>query len=200
MLLRLILLSIACQLALASRFNKRVRTQLARDMTVVIRSDDGVARSFLIHARQISSQTGATPNATCILTFRSASLGARILLAPDAIGRIVVGLGSGTVQCQGDAAIVLWFYQLIMGLVPGMRAKAKSYPDGYIAANPNLKAADRITREPAVAALDASAHKAQAGREGLMIWQVGSGAEVSGKVVNHQIVVDVPDMDMAANS
>ena len=196
MLFRLILWSIGLLLAVGSRCNARVQTQLSRDMTVVLASSDGVARSYVISARRISSHAGSAANASCGLTFDSASAAARIFLANDAIGQIIGGLGAGTIQCRGNAAIVVWFYQLTMSLAPGPRPRRQAWPDAYVAHNPDGLVASRITREAAVAALDPDWTGAATQREKLMIWQVGCGAPVTGKVVDHKIVAEVPEHAM----
>jgi hypothetical protein len=64
-------------------------------------------------------------------------------------------------------------------------------PDAYIAPNLAGKVADRITREPAVDALDPAWTEAAAQREKLILWQVGRGAPVYGKSKNFKPVIDV---------
>ncbi len=192
MTFRLVLWTIGALLAAASRVSDRVRSQLARDLTLVIRSRDGVARSYSVRGRRISSSAGDAADAACVVTFHTAAIGAQIFVAPDAIGRIVGGCESGEVECRGDVAIVLWFYELTIGLMPWPTRKAHVYPDAYTAPDPGMKAADRITREPAVAALDPAFTRAMTQRDKLEIWQVGRGAAPSGKVKHHSIVVDVP--------
>ena len=118
-------------LAVASRSSARVRSQLGRDVVLVVGSRDGPARSFIVRDRQVSSRAGAARGARCTLRFRSAAMGTRILLAPNAIDRIVDGLAAGDVECDGQAAYVLWFYELVMGLVPfrsAPRSTATSRP------------------------------------------------------------------------
>lgn len=189
MSLRVLLWSIGALLAIASRLSERVRAQLARDLTLVVAAGGGVARSYVIAGRGVSSRPGVSGDALCTLRFRTAATGTRILLAPDAVSRIVSGLGTGEVECDGEAAIVLWFYELVMGLNLFRRKPREAWPGSCVAPDPTLKASDRIVREPPVNRLDAEWLDAHAQREKLLIWQVGRGAPVAGKFTRHRIVV-----------
>lgn len=193
MIFRVVLWVMGVLLWIASRTSRRLRAQLARDMTVVIGAKDGVARSFVVKNRQISSHLGRASNAACSVTFKTAAQGARILVAADAIGQIVDGLASRDIEVQGQAAVVLWFYELTMAFAPGRKRRSQVMPDAYVAHDPDAKAANRISREPAVRALDPACTAAVAQREKLLIWQVGRGATPEGRFTNHKIVVEVPD-------
>lgn len=191
MSLRVVLWVIGIALALGSRVSGRIQARLSRDMSFVVASRDGVARSFVMRNRRVNSYAGIASNARCTLWFSDAATGTRILLAGDAIDQIVDGLANGEVECVGQAATVLWFYELVMGLNPLNFAPRDVWPDAYVAHNPTLKAADRITREPPVSDLDADRDAARAQREKIMLWQVGRGAEPGGRVKRHRIVVDL---------
>jgi hypothetical protein len=71
-------------------------------------------------------------------------------------------------------------------------------PDAYIAPNLNGKVANRITREPAVEALDTAWTEASAQRDKIILWQVGRGAPVYGKSKNYKPVIDI-DVDVASS-
>jgi hypothetical protein len=191
MTFRLVLWAAGVLLTLASRISPRLRAQLARDMTVCIASRDGVARSYVFHNRCISSHVGLTPGAHCTVTFQTATEGARIFLARDCIALVVDGLGLRQIELQGDPTSVLWFYEMVMAYVPGRTKRSYVMPDAYIAPNLAGKVADRITREPAVDALDPAWTRAVTQREKLILWQVGRGASVSGKSKNFKPVIDV---------
>jgi len=193
MLFRFVLLVVGSALYIASRTSARVRSQLARDLSIVVASTDGVARTFTVRARRFSSRAGGGADPVCRIVFRTAAIGARIFLARDTVGRIVRGLGDGDVVCDGDPAFILWFYELTMGLVRP-RPPRKPMPDGYTAPDPRNKVADRITREPVASAIDPRWAEAIAQREHLLIWEVGVGAELSGKFKRHQVVSSVPDV------
>ena len=191
MTFRFVLWAMGVLLAVASRTNQRLRSQLARDMTIVIGTKDGVARSFVIENRRISSHAGSASNRECSITFKTASQGARIFIAVDAIGQIVDGLASGEIEVQGQAAVVVWFYELTIAFMPGRKGRSQVMPDAYTVHDPDAKVANRITREHAVRTLDPAWTGAVAQREKLLIWQVGRGANPEGRFENYKIVVDV---------
>lgn len=188
-LLRLLLWVVGVSLSLASRTSPRVQSQLSRNMTIVLGSKDGISRSFTVNDRRIDSSAHPAENVVCAIRFRTGSIGVRIFLASDAIGQIVDGLGTGDVECDGEAALILWFYELTMGLLPWRGIRTEAWPQSYIAPRSDLKASSRIIREPFIDALDPEWKDAVLQREKLEIWKVGAGAEPSGKLVNHKIVV-----------
>lgn len=191
MTFRLVLWSVGLLLALASRVSPRLRAQLARDKTVSIGSRDGVARSFVFHNRRFFSHSGLTPDAHCQVMFQTAAEGVRIFLAPNCIQLLVDRLGRRKIELRGDPTSVLWFYEMVMAYVPGRVPRSHVVPDGYIAPNLAGKVADRITREPAVEALDPTWAEAAAQREKVILWQVGRAAPVYGKSKNYNPVIDV---------
>jgi len=200
MTFRIILWTIGALLSIASRTNGRLRAQLTRDITVTFATRDGVARSYVIRGRRVSSHPGTDASASCIVTFNSAAQGSRVFVAADAIGRIVEGFASREIELQGDATVVMWFYEMTMGLVPWRSPQPKVMPDAYVAHNPNSKVAGRITREPAVRELDPGWAAALSQREKLLMWRVAAGAPIEGKMTNHKLVVDVTPQSRAAES
>ena len=196
MVFRLVLWSVGRLLALASRISARLRAQLTRDMSVSIGSRDGVARSYVFRDRRVSSHTGLEQAAHCTLLFQTAAEGAQIFLAPDCIAQVVKGLASKEIELQGDPTSVVWFYEMVMAYVPGYVQRSHVMPNAYVAPNLKGKAADRITREPAVEALDPTWTGAVAQREKLIMWEVGQGAPVPGKSKNFKAVIDVPPLPM----
>ena len=196
MLFPFLLWSVGGLLALASRISPRLRTQLTRDMSVSIGSRDGVARSYVFRNRRVSSHTGLEPTAHCTLLFQTAAEGVQIFLAPDCIAQVVKGLASKEIELQGHPTSILWFYEMVMAYVPGYVQRSHVMPNAYVAPNLKGKVADRITREPAVEALDPTWTRVVAQREKLMMWQVGHGAPVPGKSKNFKAVIDVPPLAM----
>ena len=192
MAFQLVLWSVGVLLACVSRMSAQLRAQLARDMTLSVASRDGVARSYVFRNRRVSSHAGLAQDADYILTFQTAKEGARIFLAPNAVQQICEGLASRQIEFTGEPANVLWFYEMVMAYVPGRSRRSQVMPDAYVAHNPSGKAADRITREPAVTALDPAWTGAVAQREKLILWQVGRSAPIEGKIKNFKFVVDVP--------
>jgi hypothetical protein len=191
MFFRIILLLIGLALSLGSRISPRVRSQLSRDMVFVMESLDGVSRSFTMRGRRITSHSGVSTDAVCTVRFRTAAIGARIFLAKDAIGQLIDGFSSLDVECQGEAAHVLWFYELAMGLLPWHKSRTEIWPQSYAEPDLSLKASTRIIREPSVDSLDPAWADAAEQRNKLVIWQVGKGAVPTGKIKNHKIVVNL---------
>ena len=112
-------------------------------------------------------------------------------VAREAIDRIMDGLGSRDVVCDGEAAVVLWFYELVMGLRPWRKKPVDVWPDSYTRPNEAHRGSDRIIREPAANALDPDWQEAHVQREKTLLWQVGLGATPEGKFKDHRIVIDL---------
>lgn len=193
MAFRLLLCLIGWLLWLSSRVSPRVRAQITREMTVSIASRDGIARTYLFHARRVSSHDGVAPAPDLYLTVPSAAAGVQILLAPDAVRRIVQGLSSKVFELKGLPAHLLWFYELVVGHLPWRKPRHMSLPGDYVAPDPNGRVASRITREPAQSALDPHLRSAHDQREKLDIWRVAHGAPAPGAFTNYRHVVDVPN-------
>lgn len=191
---RLILWFVGILLSSMSRVSARLRAQLARDITVTIATRDGVSRTYLFHSRRVASHSGIAEAADCTLTFPTASIGARIFLAPNAIEQIVEGITSGDIDLKGLPAIALWFYEMVMGCVPRGRKK-HMMPHAYIATDANVKVAGRITREPVQNTLDQNWSGAVKQREKLMMWKVGHGVPVPEKIEPFRHVVELPDTE-----
>ena len=81
MFFRIFLLLIGLALSLGSRISPRVRSQLSRDTVFVTESLDSVSRNFTVRDRRITSHSGVSPDAACVVRFRTAAIGARIFLA-----------------------------------------------------------------------------------------------------------------------
>ena len=195
MIFRIALWAIGVLLTLGSRFSRRLRDQIARELSLCIATQDGVARTFYFAERRASSRSGGSDSADCIVTFTSAHDGLRILLATNCIERIVEGLAREEITLSGDATIVLWFYEMTMGLLPWHRPKITAAPDAYMRPSTNGLASTRITREPAVVSLDPQWAGALSQREKLHMWRVGNGAPVPGKPKNFKHVIDIESLD-----
>ncbi len=72
----------------------------------------------------------------------------------DAFGQLIDGFGSLDVECKGEAAHVLWFCNLTMGLLSLRKSRTEIWPQNYTEPNLSLKASARIIREPSVDSLD----------------------------------------------
>ncbi|MEH6544396.1 MAG: hypothetical protein V7721_10675 [Porticoccaceae bacterium] len=192
MALRCLLWFVGIQLAIASRLSGRLRRQLSRDLIFTVCAKDGSGRSYVFQNRRVSSHDGRSSQADCTLIFSSTGQGVGVLLAGNAVERIVDGLACRTIELEGDPTTVLWFYELVFGFLPWRKTPRRDLPDSYIAHNPNSKVAGRITRQPAVEALDPAWSAAVGQREKLVMWQVGQGVAVPNKPIDFKHVLDVP--------
>jgi len=192
MVFRLVLWSIGALLALTSRLHARTRAQIGRDMTVTLAARNGAARSYVFRDRRVSSHAGHNPDAVMILTFASPAAGTRILLAQDAVLRIVRGLCTREIELVGMPAHVLWLYEMVFGYVPWRRQRYHVAPYAYVVPDPNGKVADRITREPPQAALDPDWTAAHTQRGKMEMWRVGKGELSAGRVPGFAYIVDLP--------
>ncbi len=195
MFFRLLLYAVGLLLAIASRTNKHVQAQLARDLSIVIASEDGVTRSYIVRQRRVSSRSGVASAADCVATFPTAAIGARIFLANDAIKQLTHLIAARKVIVSGNPALILWFYEMTMALLPWRRHEELVLPDRYIAHDPHSKVATRITREPAQASLDERWAGAVRQREKLLLWRVGKGDPIWGKIKHFNYLVDIPNND-----
>lgn len=127
-----------------------------------------------------------------VLTFASPAAGTRILLAKDAVLRIVRGLCAREIELVGMPAHVLWLYEMVFGFVPWRRKRYYVAPHAYVVPDLNNKVADRITREPAREQLDPDWTAAHALLEKMEMWQVGKGELSQGRVPDFEFVVDIP--------
>ncbi|MEM7542659.1 MAG: hypothetical protein AAF384_13905 [Pseudomonadota bacterium] len=195
MAFRFVLWAIGALLWVASRTNRRIQSQLARDLDLVIKSEDGVARTYRVRSRRLNSSAGEIEKPLLRVRFATASHGFKTFVAPNAIDHILDGLGSGDIICEGQAAIVLWFYEMAIGLLPWNRTKRDRWPDCYEKPNESHKVSHQITREGIVDELDPSWQGAHAQREKTMIWAVGRGGEPEGVVRKHKIVLDLKPVE-----
>ena len=192
MIFRFILWCVGIELAIACRLSSRLRGQLTRNMKVTVNARDEIGRSYLFADRGVSSIRGSIPEASFVLTFDSATQGVRILLAPNAVELIVVGMARRVVEVQGDPTGVLWFYAMVFGFFPWRRTPRVDAPDAYVVPDPNGKVANRITREPPAESLDLNWTNAVRQRDKLVMWEVGQGAPVPNKPIAFKHVVDSP--------
>ena len=192
MLFRIVLWGIGTLLVITSRVHARCQGQLTRDMTITVASRDGIARSFVFRNRRVSSHAGRSEDASMILTFPSASVGVQVLLARNAVLQICRGLTAKEIDLIGAPARVLWFYEMVIHYLPWRRPRYHKAPNAYIAHDPNSKAADRITREPAVQELDPGWTAAIAQREKTDIWRVAKGDLSPGRVPGFRYLAEIP--------
>ena len=175
-MLRVLLAVMGSLLAIASRTSAGFRRAITRDLVIEIATDDGVAHHFVFRGGRASSHAGRAAAADCVLRFATASQAVRTLLARHTVSHLVAGLLDGTVSVRGNPFHLLWFADLAQQIVPtAARLRWSTPPNAYVAPNPALAAAKRITREPAVSALDPGWTEAARAREKLVMIRVAAG-------------------------
>jgi hypothetical protein len=170
--LRLVLLAIAGLMVLASRFSKRIRRQLTRDILFEISSDDGACQYLAIHARTrtISAPRRPAQRPDCVLRFATARDGITTLISTRTAGKIVRGMNTGGTQIEGNPVLVLWLHGLTRVVAPIGRTRVPYKPIPVPVREPETVApfARYITREPAVSELDREWIAAWRARETLL--------------------------------
>ncbi len=156
--LRVLLWVLGDGLVLASRLSAPVRSQITRNLTIEISTDDGVARHWVFDGqrRRVSVSAGRAEAPDFAVRFTSSGQALRDLTSPRAIDRIMGGLMHGAVRLEGSALILLWFHGLTRKVVPIGRAgpARQALPGAYLAHDPASTGAEQITIEPAVRQLD----------------------------------------------
>ncbi|HEX3614729.1 MAG TPA: hypothetical protein VHU88_23780 [Sporichthyaceae bacterium] len=182
--LGLLLSTLGEMLKVASRVSERFRAQVTEDLTIEVASTDGVAHHYVFRAanRSVASRRGRAPGTPDLaLEFRSAALGFRTLVRTDAIGEIMKLLHARRATYTGNAVYVLWFWSLRSMVLPygrDRRLPGAGLPGALTAPDPASKVADRITRGPAVAALDPSWTAALAARDRMAMLRRIRGEDV----------------------
>jgi hypothetical protein len=168
-------------MALASRRVDRFRRQVTRDLLIEIRSEDGARRQYRFEAatRRMTLPRRPVDRAECTLIFPTARDGARALLSPRAIGRIVDGMNTSEVRIDGNPVLLLWFHgltRIVAPIGPARRPRRASQSRVPIRA-PERDApwAKRIIREPPVAELSRDWPQAWAAREKLLQIRAAAG-------------------------
>jgi hypothetical protein len=156
MFFRILLWFLGVVMALASRLSSRFRAQIGRDITIELRSQDGVARQFLFRNRTVSSRAGSPCNADCVLCFDTAWFGFRTLFSPRAVENLFQGMVDERIRVTGRGTVLPWFGFLVLSLIPfGPRARLqRTPPHAYTKPNSSADVERRIVREPAVDDLD----------------------------------------------
>jgi hypothetical protein len=156
--LRLMLFAWGHGLALASRFDPALRSQLTRSFTLEVSADEGVARHWRFDGfrRRVTTRAGVAAAPDHALRFARAGDALRALLSPRTIGRIVAGTQRGSVRLDGNAAIMLWFFGLTrrlgaIGREPGPRAPL---PGAYLRPDRRANGDEAIPLELAGKELD----------------------------------------------
>jgi hypothetical protein len=177
--LRALLWVLGYGLVLASRFSAAVRSQITRNLTVEISTDDGVARHWMFDSQQrrVSVSAGRAEAPDFAVRFTSSGQALGDLTSPRALDRIMGGLMHGAVRLEGSPLILLWFHGLMRKLVAigGAGPARQALPGGYLAHDPASDGAEQITIEPAVRQLDPRWTAAWNSRARLWIVRAASG-------------------------
>jgi hypothetical protein len=156
--LRALLWMLGYGLVLASRFSAPIRSQITRDLTVEISTDDGVARHWVFDGqrRHVSVSAGRAEAPDFAVRFTSSGRALRDLTSPRAVESIMGGRIHGAVRLEGNHLILLWFHGLTRKLVTIGRAgpPRQALPGAYVAHDPASNGTEKITIEPAVRQLD----------------------------------------------
>lgn len=141
-----------------SRIMPSVRSQITRTLVFQMSAGDRVARHWVFDAqlRRATSHSGRAAHPDCALHIATSWQGLRTLSSPRAVDKIVAGLHRGTVQLDGSAFVLLWFYGLTRKFIKLGRVSGPRYrvPDPYLAHDPAACGAETIVIEPAVVRLD----------------------------------------------
>lgn len=162
--LRLLLGALGAGLAVYSRVNWSVRSQVTRTLSFEISTADGVRRRWLFdgRTRRIASTARPSGEPDHRLHFRSSPQAVRVLTSPRAVDEVVAGLVKHRMQLQGSAFIVLWFYGLTRQIIRIGRTRGPSerVPGAYVRPDPSRDGPEPIVREAAVDQLDPDWHSA----------------------------------------
>jgi hypothetical protein len=174
--LNLLLTFLGKRLERASQKDRNFRAALSRDRTIVIAAGD-VAHHFRIKNRNISAGRGIPTNYDVLLRFDTPGLALRTFLSGNRANKIVEGAIAGRVELAGNLMTLLWFDGRIQQVIPiGNQLRPPVRFEGtYAAPRDDIAAADRITREPAVDALNPDWKAAWTQREKLAMPRVADG-------------------------
>jgi hypothetical protein len=176
MALRILLAALSTLLSIASRALGSMRAAITRDIVVGIETNDGVAHRFIFRDRTMTSASGSTPAADCVLRFATSSQALTTLLSRHTVSRLYEGLLDGSVTINGNPFHVLWFYDLTQWVVPLAAHPSWATPPGaYKAPSTTVPWAARITREPVATELDPAWPDAAHQRAKLRMMRVVAG-------------------------
>lgn len=153
-----LLVVVGLMLTVASRFRRRLRGQITRDMLIEVSSDDGVARRFRLHGRSRTIRVEASGSETpeVALRFARARDGLRTLVSRHTVRHIVDGMNYGGTRIDGNPVLILWFHGLTRTVLPIGSTRRPRHTPPIEVRGPEHDAAwaQRITREPALKELD----------------------------------------------
>lgn len=175
----LILTSLGAMMAIASRYSKRFRRQVTRDMVIEIRTEDGIGRQYRFRAkgRVMDVQWQRSEEVDCALIVSSGWHGLRTFLSTRVVGHFVDGMNDGRLRVEGNPIVMLWFHGLTRIVAPIGRSRRPRKPIPVTLRGPEYDApwARRIIREPSVRELSREWPEAWAAREKLLQLRAPAG-------------------------
>ena len=156
--LRMLLWILGQCIAQGSRFMPSVRSQITRTLTFELSAGDRVARHWVFDGqlRRAATYSGHAAAPDCAIHIGSSWQALTTLSSPRTVDKIVRGLHDGTVELQGSAFVLLWFYGLTRKFVKIGRASGPRHriPDPYIDHDDAACGTETIVIEPSVVRLD----------------------------------------------
>lgn len=148
MMLNLLLRILGGIIAVAARFNPRIRAQLGQRRVIEIRVADGPAGHFVFAERGVRTVSGRASAADATLVFASTGQAVRTLISPQLPSRLMAGLQHGSIHLEGEALLLLWFMGLAHQVYPVLAALRlpATPPDSYISPSASESVSRRITR------------------------------------------------------
>ena len=121
-------------LALRMKHLSRSNTQFIELITdkqfcLQIGNDSGMARQILVDHGSIRSVAGQAQQPDFILQFANSDLGVKTLLQGDAAA-LMTGMQNGSIQMQGDFALLVWFNQVATLIPPQIPEPIKAQVRG----------------------------------------------------------------------
>jgi hypothetical protein len=156
--LRMLLWFLGQCIAWGSRWRPSVRSQITRTLTFELSAGDRVARHWVFNGsvRRATTHAGPAAAADCRLHFASSWQALSALNSPRAVDKIILGLQHGTIELDGSAFLLLWFYGLTRKFVKLGRQDGPRHriPDAYTVHDPDACGSETLVVEAAVLRLD----------------------------------------------
>lgn len=115
--LDVLVLGLALRMQQLARSNSQFKALIEdRQFCLQIGNNDGMARQILVSQGRIRSVAGRAQQPDFVLQFANSELGVRTLLRGEP-SAFMTGMQDGSIQMQGDFALLVWFNQ-VAALIP----------------------------------------------------------------------------------
>jgi hypothetical protein len=135
-----------------------VRSQITKSLVFELSAGRMVARHWVFDAtlRRATSRAGWADAPDVALRFASSRQALLTLLSARTVDKIVEGRLGGTVEMEGSAYTVLWFWGLTRKFIRFGRERQprRPLPGAYLAHDPASNGSEHILIEPSVTRLD----------------------------------------------